>query len=1407
MMKSTVKRLLAVAIGVLLSVATMRGQLPTLSSPNGQVKVALSQSGTQTQLVLSDANDTQLITVQLGLTTTDADFTQLVFDSATEPQHIAEDYIMLHGKKSHVVNEANGLTAVFHNAGDETMEVEIRAYNDGLTFRYVLPDEMGTTTRTFSGEQTTYDIPNNYHRWLQGYTPTYEGDFPYQATGGQQGAWGYPALFEQNGTFMLITEANPNRMYCSTHLDNSSSSNLYKLAYPYSWEGNNTGDVNSQWTGRWYSPWRVVICGQLKDIVESTLVEDVSDATTMTQLDFVQPGRAAWVYWAYNHGTKDFQICCQYVDLAVAMGWEYVLFDWEWDDMSNGGNLEDAVAYALSKGIKPLMWYNSGGAHNTVSSTPRDRMSTHASRVQEFQWLNSIGVVGVKIDFFESDKQNIMNYFLDILEDAADYNMMVNFHGCTIPRGWTRTYPHLMSTEAVLGAEQYNNAGYMTDNGARVNCLFPYTRNVVGPMDYTPVAFTNSQYPHTTTYAHELALSVAFESGIQHWADRPAGFYALPYEARRHMMEVPVQWDETRFVSGYPGESFVVARRHGEQWYVAGINGTNNARTESVSLDFLGEGNWAMTRLADGSGSTSFNINYTTVTAAAEVSVPVLAKGGFVLSFKRATTSVLTELIQRAEAALTEASSNVGTAPGQYDQESVSALQTALNQARSLGNDAAETQIAEAYTALSDALANLSKYNYTQGSCIEAPTGKTNITAQYLKESSGFARCDEPANMEYTRFGLLAAPWTVTDNICNQDGNSHGGFDSYGGGRSISIEKWEDGMPAIVNGTICQTTSTALPAGTYHLELPMTEIWDTLSDGEIVLQVVGGNDFLKGTVLASYDMKARDNGRNDNRLSTCEFTLSGNTQVTIGWLVNISADHSRRSMRINAIYLYQGSTNVSSIYLGNYENIERGDEPSSISYYRFGTPCNWTVENFSIDNGSDGVKQGIDNFPGYNCLQLGRWEESASQYNATQLADARLYQRVTLPAGKYFFGAKYHYIEPASIGDHAYLFAATDVPTSTATLENEAFAYAALKTADTNDSFRGIEFGLQEETEVVLGWMMDATLWHSEFRCREVTLLSWPLVELAPITYNIDNLQLYQYLREAAQMYERGISSVVPAYNSGVAVYTNPNSTPQQATQAIETIRTAIAASVSQYQKGVPATYGIFNPSFENLSAQGDTESSNSVRPPFGWTMTRNGTQVASGDGYWYWGAINADGDSYMDGGHVFGVWNGSNYGDIQLSQTLEGLKNGSWQLTARLMSNHTEQNNQARIFAANQSMLAGTANDYSGLPTDEVCSFSGEWSTSDSDMHQLMTIVTEVTDGTLTFGVRSNGFFKADDFRLTYLGLVGDVNNDGTISLADITSLVNMLLSGVTTSVGDVNRDGDVDFSDVTALVRIILH
>lgn len=608
--------------------------ISVLSSPNGYLKLKLIQKNDLTSLSIMYKNKIVIPQIDLGIQCNGTNyFKNLKCLEVSIPQQIDENYVTIHGKKKNRSNRANVAVGRFQSLEGLTLNIELRLYNDGACFRYLFP-ESRKDSLLLTDEFTTYHINEKNKRWLQKYVTSYEGDFLYQKDEILQGEWGYPALIGNNDCWALITEAGLNRNYCATHLNNMGNLEKYKVSYPDKKEGNGIGEICSRTKAPWASPWRVVIIGTLGDIVESTLVEDVSAPCKFSNTDWIYPGRSAWVYWAYNHGTQDYQLCKSYVDLAEKMDWEYVLFDWEWDQMQNGGTLEDAAHYAKSKGIKPLLWYNSGGNHNSVSSTPRDRLITHEDRMKEFAWLKNLGFAGIKVDFFESDKQHMINYYLDLLEDAAACKLLINLHGCTVPRGWSRTYPNLISMEAVYGAEQYNNSRYMTDNGARLNCIFPFTRNVVGPMDYTPVAFTNSQHPHHTSNTHELALSVIFESGIQHWADRPEGFYQLSDEAKSFMSTVPVAWDDTRFIEGYPGKYIVLARRKGTTWYLAGINGTDSHGKLRISLDFLQDTDYQMVLFSDGKENSQIRSQHKQVNRTDSIEIEWKAEGGFVACLK-----------------------------------------------------------------------------------------------------------------------------------------------------------------------------------------------------------------------------------------------------------------------------------------------------------------------------------------------------------------------------------------------------------------------------------------------------------------------------------------------------------------------------------------------------------------------------------------------------------------------------------------------------------------------------------------------------------------------------------------------------------------------------------------------------
>lgn len=1054
----------------LLGISVAADSLITLTSPTTGLTADVQISGKIPYLIVSDAKGRQVAKVRLGLSSSAGSFvSNLTFVSATEPQPINESYTAIHGKCSAPSNRANSAEVTFANAQGMELVVEVRAYEDGVTFRYKLNVE-ATQKITFTSENTIYNIASRLHRWLQPFNTSYEADFPLQRTGGKTGVWGYPALFEDDSTFTLITEANIGRSYSSTHLDNTSNAGQYKLTYPSASEGYGVGAANPTWTGPWTGPWRVMIIGDLATIVESTLVEDVSEPCAIENTDFVKPGSAAWVYWAYNHGTRDYQICTRYVDLAVAMGWPYVLFDWEWEQMGNGGGVEDAVRYATQRGIKPMLWYHSNN----------EKMQNHNQRIQEFAWLKRIGVVGVKIDFFESDKQHTMQYFADILEDAAKYQIMVNFHGCTIPRGWSRTYPHLMSQEAVFGGEQYNNGGTMTTEGARINCLLTYTRNVVGPMDYTPVAFTDSQHPHTTTFAHELALSVAFESGIQHWADRPEGFYALPLMAQRHMMEVPVAWDETRFIGGYPEKSFIIARRKGDTWYVAALNGLSAPASFDIPLTFLSEGRYTAAIIADGSKARLFSFATQEATQDGQIHVDCLSRGGALITLYlqgNVTAEQLSVLQSQAEQTLQAAEGRIGDNTGFYRQDAVDALNDALSESRTAGS--APTEMCAAYQQLLAAYSDFQENGQAEGGLITPNEEMEDVTVEYLVEPRNFSRSDA-STAPNTRFGLLAEPWIVTDNIINQDNGTHGGFDSFEGGRAISIEKWNGGEPAMINDKIYQTTKAALPAGDYHLHISVT-CRAGLTGSSCLLRVARGNELpnkgVNENVLATYDMS---HTAYSGEYDVCNFHLDQPETLTLGWVLNLPQSEGGHAFRVTAIRLIDANGNdVSASYLGNFENIQRRDR----SYIRFGVPTNWQVDDFSIPNGSDGTKHGIDRYPGYDCLMLGVWDDSN---NATgNLANARIYRQVILPAGRYYFCAAYNAIYNLS---DAYIFAATE-PLTAAQTPEQAIAYYSLTGTPESDDLYGISFTLEQETDLYLGWNADlTTAAEQEFRAQVVRL-------------------------------------------------------------------------------------------------------------------------------------------------------------------------------------------------------------------------------------------------------------------------------------------------------------------------------
>lgn len=554
-------------------------------SPGGRIVVSTDGGG----IVVSATTDTRPVDV----ITIAGD----VADVIADPVVHTDSYTALTGKRRECSNSYSQARYVMADGDTITM----RVYTDGVAWR------------AGSGVSVV-DVSPARHSWLQSWVDCYEGFYPRDRDTKAGERYGYPALMEYDGgVFGLLTESGLDRTSAGSSIYATSGKGIYELKP----DGPGTAG------------WATMIIGSLSDVVESTLVADNSAPCVLTDTSWICPGVASWIYWAYNHGSNDYDIIKRYVDMAVELRLPYVLIDAEWDEMKDGKTVEDAVAYAIGKGIKPMIWYNSSIGWINGAPGPKFRLNDPADREREFAWCERIGVAGVKIDFFSGDDNRNISYMHDLMEDAARHKLLVNFHGATLPRGWQRTYPNLVTTEAVYGAEWYNNVPTFTSKAAAHNATLPFTRNVVGSMDYTPCAFSDSQHPHITTHAHELALTVLFESGVQHLADRPESLLSQPDEVKRFFSELPASWDDTVLLAGYPGEYAVMARRKGDTWYIAGINGTD-ADMADVSIDFsrLGISGADMRLYADGATTGSWDISRP---KSLPGSVAMKARGGFVL--------------------------------------------------------------------------------------------------------------------------------------------------------------------------------------------------------------------------------------------------------------------------------------------------------------------------------------------------------------------------------------------------------------------------------------------------------------------------------------------------------------------------------------------------------------------------------------------------------------------------------------------------------------------------------------------------------------------------------------------------------------------------------------------------------
>ncbi len=523
---------------------------PTAGSP---IAAQVTLDGGALKFAVSNQGRAVLSPSAIGIETSTANLTSnLTFTQRTD-RTVTESYTMTTGKQRNRSTTYNESTLSFTGTGGARLDVVVRASNAGAAYRYVLPGSGSVTVRR---EASSWTVPTSSNAWLLPANSEDQG-YPVQTTAGAAatGTFRVPALFESGGSFALVAETNLDGRYAAGSLTHQSGSGTYGISL-----ASTTVTTSLPLS----TPWRTAAVGDLSTVTQSTIVDDLAAPSKVSNTSWVKPDTVAWSWLTEHSSPSDANRQRQYIDFAARNGWGYVLIDEGWQSSW----APDVVAYARARNVQVILWFN--------SSNLLDRSAARA-------WLpliKSWGVAGVKVDFSYEFTQPTLQWYDAILARTAELQLMINFHGSGTPRGLQRTWPHVMTAEAVHGAEQYLRA--------EKNTILPFTRNVISSMDYTPVVF--SPYNRDTTPAQELATAIVFESGWQHLGDNPESYESRP-EAMRILNQLPTTWDETRLLGGRPGQEAYFARRNGGRWYIGGISALG-AKTYSTPLNFLGGGQW-----------------------------------------------------------------------------------------------------------------------------------------------------------------------------------------------------------------------------------------------------------------------------------------------------------------------------------------------------------------------------------------------------------------------------------------------------------------------------------------------------------------------------------------------------------------------------------------------------------------------------------------------------------------------------------------------------------------------------------------------------------------------------------------------------------------------------------------------
>ena len=601
-----------IVMAMLLGSSVASAENKQITSPDGKLVVTVADMDGRPSYSVSYDNVLFLKPSPLGMIANIGDFSSgMSLEKNVSTNKIDETYELASIKQSKVRYVANEAVFSFTQQGKTIYDVIFRISNNDVAFKYKMYPQGETLSCVVKQEVTGFVFPDGTTTFLcpqskpmGGFartSPSYETSYTADDVAGKNG-WGegytFPCLFRNgdNG-WVLVSETGVNGGYCASRLLGHKGG-VYTIGFPQEGEANGNGTVSPGIALPGETPWRTITVGKtLAPIVETTVPFDVVKPLYPAKGEYTY-GRGSWSWIIGMDGSTNYKEQLRYIDFSAAMGYQSVLVDALWDKQIGREKIEELAKYGKDKGVALYLWYNSNGYWNDAPQTPRGIMDNAIARRKEMKWMQSIGIRGIKVDFFGGDKQMTMQLYEDILSDANEYGLLVIFHGCTLPRGWERMYPNFASSEAVLASENLHFSQGSCDHEAFNATLHPFIRNTVGSMDFGGSAL-NKYYNadnaprgsrRVTSDVYALATAVLFQSPVQHFALAPNNLTDAPSWAIDFMKEVPTTWDEVRFIDGYPGKYVILARRHGDKWYIAGVNAQKETLKLKVNLPMFSNG-------------------------------------------------------------------------------------------------------------------------------------------------------------------------------------------------------------------------------------------------------------------------------------------------------------------------------------------------------------------------------------------------------------------------------------------------------------------------------------------------------------------------------------------------------------------------------------------------------------------------------------------------------------------------------------------------------------------------------------------------------------------------------------------------------------------------------------------------